>query len=84
MVLVDSKYLPSMVSRTASFVDRARPDEKAIFARVVSTRSLQLCQSFDFTKAQTILNKFSAVFSDSVHPSRPEDFVAERLMHHIG
>lgn len=40
MVLVDSKYFPNMVSTTASFVDRARPDEKAIFAKVVSTLEL--------------------------------------------
>jgi len=40
IVLVDSKYLPSIISNTASFVERARPDEKAILARVVSTRGL--------------------------------------------
>lgn len=42
IVLVDSKYFPSIVSSTASFVDRARPDEKAILARVVSTRGLMM------------------------------------------
>jgi hypothetical protein len=42
MVLVDSKYFPSIVSSTASFVDRARPEEKAILANVVSTLELWL------------------------------------------
>lgn len=40
MDLVDSKYFPSIVSKTASFVERAKPDENAIFARVASTRDL--------------------------------------------
>lgn len=41
IVLVDSKYFPSMVSKTASLVDRARPEENAILASVVSTLELQ-------------------------------------------
>ena len=44
IVLVDSKYFPNIVSNTASLVDRASPEEKAIFARVVSTRELGLSQ----------------------------------------
>jgi hypothetical protein len=37
---VDLKYFSRAVSRTAIFVDRARPDEKAILASVVSTLDL--------------------------------------------
>jgi hypothetical protein len=39
---VDLKYFSRAVSRTAIFVDRARPDEKAILASVVSTLDLDL------------------------------------------
>jgi len=35
IVDVVARYLSSRLSRTASFVDRARPDENAIFARVM-------------------------------------------------
>jgi len=40
---VESKYLFRFVSRTASLVERARPEEKAILARVVSTLPLGRC-----------------------------------------
>lgn len=54
MVLVDSKYFPNIVSRTASFVDRASPEEKAILARVVST--LSLCHNVrNFALHRTVL-----------------------------
>ncbi len=46
IVRVDSKYFPNIVSSTASLVDRARPEENAIFASVVSTRELRRVSSY--------------------------------------